>query len=246
MEFIIQDQVVELPINIIASNPWNPHVSSSDELRLISDSIRELGQLVPILVVNWDAPVKWEDVEYFEKDKYLVVDGEQRLKAMTHLFKEGNNDALMIRAIVIGNASDYEPWELAEFGQAANHARAKTEDDLKTGKVMTEILKYRNISDYSKIVGQRVDYLSRTLELVKNREAKMLARTASTKAAGIPVQTVARGYYTVSLPFETSDEVEEFENLLNQLPSAGKSYRGLERSYRLLNTLREVTSSMVE
>ena len=239
MEFVLQDQVVELPLNNITKNSWNPHISSADELRLISDSIKELGQLVPILVVNWDKPIEWEGVEYFEKDKYLIVDGEQRYKALTQLFTEGDNSALMARAIIIGNVSDYEVWELAELGQAANHARAKSEDDLKTGKVMSEILKYRNITDYSKIVGQRADYVSRTLELVKKREAKAPKLPTSKKPEQVPTATATRGYYTVSLPFESSSEVEEFEKLLSQLPAAGKSYRGLERSYRLLNVLKE-------
>lgn len=239
MEFVLQETVVQIALNDIVKNPWNPHKSTVDELRLISDSIKELGQLVPVLVVHWDEPIEYDDVEYYQKGKYLLVDGEQRIAALTQLFSEGDNNAIMVRAIVIGNTSDYQAWELAELGQAANHARAKSEDDLRTGKLMNEILKHRNIQDYSKIVGQRQDYISRTMELVKNREVRAVKPALSKKPESIPTASSNRGYYTVSLPFESSGEVEEFELLLSQLPAAGKTYRGLERSYRLLAILRE-------
>lgn len=239
IELVLSDQVVSLQLTEIATNPWNPHMSTADELRLIADSIKELGQLVPILVARWDVPIEYEGKEYYQAGKYLLVDGEQRFKGLTQLFAEGDNNAINARAIIIGNVSDYDVWELAEFGQAANHARAKTEDDLKTGKVMAEILKHRNISDYAKIVGQRPDYVSRTLELVKNRELRAQKPALSRKPDQVPTATAIRGAYTVSLPFETSADVEEFEHLISQLPEAGKTYRGLERSYRLINVLKE-------
>lgn len=239
IELVLSDQIVSLQLTEIATNPWNPHTSTADELRLIADSIKELGQLVPVLVARWDAPITYQGTEYFQSGKYLLVDGEQRLKGHTQLFAAGDNAAINVRAIVIGNVSDYEAWELAEFGQAANHARATTEDDLKTGKVMSEILKHRNLTDYAKIVGQRPDYVSRTLELVKNRELRAIKVPTSRKPDQVPAATSHRGVYTVSLPFESSSDVEEFEQLISQLPEAGKTYKGLERSYRLINILKE-------
>ena len=243
MELIITDQVIELPLTQITENPWNPHLSSTPELKLIADSISALGQIVPILVVRVDKELEWEGVKIDLDTPYMLVDGAQRYKALTKLFAEGDNNALLARAIIIGNMSDYEPWEIAEIGQAANHARAKTEDDIKTGKLITEITKYRNIDDYSKIVGQRQDYLTRTMDLLKARkvtEDLAAARALpSAKPALIPPQNSNRGYHTVSLPFESSEDVKQFEDLIALLPEAGKSYRGLERSYKLLAILKD-------
>lgn len=229
----MNDKILSISLQDISENMWNPHSSTSDELNNITASIKEVGQLIPILVAEWDTDITWEGTDYTPTKRYVLVDGHQRFTCLKELFKQGDNNALFAKAIVIGKVSEYAPWELAEFGQIANHARGSLEDAAKTGKLLHELTKFRNVDDYVKITNQRPDYVSKAMALIQAKQ------TNAAKAVGVPVAGTSRGYYTVSLPFEDAAEVQEFEKFLSQLPDSGKSYRGLDRSYRLLNLMKE-------
>lgn len=229
----MNNAVHNISLQDISENMWNPHSSTSNELNNITSSIKEVGQLIPVLVAEWDTPITWDSVEYAPTKRYILIDGHQRFTCLKELFKQGDNNALFAKAIVVGKVSEYAAWELAEFGQIANHARGSLEDDIKTGKLLQELTKFRNVSDYAKITNQRSDYINRAMSLIQAKQ------TNASKAVGVPAASGTRGYYTVSLPFEDAAEVQEFEQFLSQLPDSGKSYRGLDRSYRLLTLLKE-------
>ena len=235
------EEVRIVQLTDISPNPWNPHRSSNEEISNIKNSIKEVGQLVPILIAVWDEPIEWDGTVHDPKTEFIIIDGEQRFTALKQLFAEGDNNAFLARCIIIGSVSEYQTWELAEFGQIANHTRGSIEDDLKTGKLMSEILKNRDLSSYTRIVSQRAEYLTKAVDLVKRKETKELRDIkTSTKVEGITAHTSNRGYYTVSLPFESANDVQEFEALLSKLPDVEKSYKGLSRSYKLLEMLRTI------
>ena len=234
------NQVINISLTDISENMWNPHSSTVDELNNITTSLKEVGQLIPVLVAEWDTDITWDNTLYTRTKKYILIDGHQRFTCMKELFKQGDNNALFLKAIVVGKTSEYQAWELAEFGQVANHARGSLEDDLKTGKLLQELTKYRNVTDYVKITNQRSDYVNRAMTLIQQRN------TNSHKVANIPVASHTRGYHNVSLPFEDAAEVKEFEDLLAKLPTSGKSYKGLDRSYKLLNLLKEALDGQEE
>lgn len=232
------ETVHNLKLQDISPNMWNPHQATTTELSNITSSIKEVGQLVPVLVVEWDSDVEWDGVTHKPNKPYLLIDGYQRYSCLKEMFKSGDNNAIFAKAIIIGKSSEYQPWELAEFGQIANHARGSLEDDEKTGKLLHELTKFRKIEDYQRISNQRSDYLSKAMGLIAAKQQAASA-LANSKASGVPAATASRGYYTVSLPFEDAAEVQEFEKYLSQLPESGKSYRGLDRSYRLLKLMKE-------
>lgn len=239
---INENKILKVDISLIATNPWNPHNSSTEDLARIIHSIGEVGQLVPLLLVEYDIPLLWNGQTYdVPTDKqFLLIDGEQRFKALTRRFLDGDNDSLIAKAILVGKLSDYEPWELAEIGQIANHTRGKLENDEKTGELISEIAKHKDLDAYLKLVNQPKEYVNKALAMAKSRTNDGPNRVhKSQRPEGIPKPSSNRGYCSVVLPFETEDDVAEFESLLMYLPEEGKTFKGLERSYRLLSLLRQ-------
>lgn len=62
--------MVELPIDQLEANPWNPNEMTSDEFNLLSENVEDVGFLQPVLVV----PITKED----GSTKFRIVDGEHR------------------------------------------------------------------------------------------------------------------------------------------------------------------------
>jgi ParB/RepB/Spo0J family partition protein len=64
-------EVVELPIESIEPNPWNPNTMSVDVFNALVENIKEIGMVEPIMVVPKEG----------EQNKYVVISGEHRWEA---------------------------------------------------------------------------------------------------------------------------------------------------------------------
>jgi len=64
-------QMVELPLNALEPNEWNPNELTADQFDMLSENIDEVGFLDPVLVVP--LPLENGDIQ-----RYRIVDGEHR------------------------------------------------------------------------------------------------------------------------------------------------------------------------
>lgn len=64
-------EVVNLPIESIEPNPWNPNVMSTDLFNALVENIKEIGMVEPIMVVPHTET----------EGKYIVISGEHRWEA---------------------------------------------------------------------------------------------------------------------------------------------------------------------
>lgn len=62
----------EVDINLVVENNYNPNVFTGQEYNLLLNSIKEFGQVIPLLVKQ-------------EENRYIIIDGEHRLKALKEL-----------------------------------------------------------------------------------------------------------------------------------------------------------------
>lgn len=65
-------EVVEIPIEKIKPNPWNPNVMSTEVFNALVENIKEIGMVEPIMLVP----------DPDEEGTYLVISGEHRWEAM--------------------------------------------------------------------------------------------------------------------------------------------------------------------
>jgi ParB/RepB/Spo0J family partition protein len=83
-------EVIELPIEKIKPNKWNPNVMTTDLFNALVENIKEIGMVEPILVVP--------DTE--EEGMYIVISGEHRWDAVKVL------DYKTVPAIIRDNFSE--------------------------------------------------------------------------------------------------------------------------------------------
>ena len=235
MKKILKYEDKMMALDQIVGNPWNPHSSTPEEMENLALSITERGMIHPIVVVKFDRPLEWDGRTYEALRDYLVIDGHQRMQASQKAYAAGNDDAYTVPVRVIGKLSEWEEWELAEIGQMANHQGGSLEDPGKTGKIVISIQERRKTPDVSAITGQRANFLTQAANLARPRPA----------APGVPApaaHTSHRQVHNVVLPFESADEVKEFESLIGQLAEEvpdRSATKGLLRSQTALHVLRK-------
>jgi len=66
-------EIVDIPIDAIEPNPWNPNEMAADEFNMLSENLDDVDFLQPLLVV----PIR----EEHGKQIYRIIDGEQRYMA---------------------------------------------------------------------------------------------------------------------------------------------------------------------
>lgn len=80
-------QMIELPLEALEPNEWNPNELTADQFDMLSENIDEVGFLDPVLVV----PLPLEDGDI---QRYRIVDGEHRYEQQRLM------DVKMIRCII--------------------------------------------------------------------------------------------------------------------------------------------------
>jgi ParB-like chromosome segregation protein Spo0J len=231
------EQIMELKnlsVNVIARNPWNPHFATKEELEGILNSIVSKGMRDPILVVEWDCEVNWNEKNYRPSGAYMLVDGEQRFTA----YSLGVERGLLpdsIPALVMGKLSEFKVEELIELGQSLNHNRGSGEDLVKTGLIV-EALKKRGktLDELASAMGQPKDFLADALAAINTRTKQVPVRVKRNEE---------REDIIAVLRFGTEDDHSEFEELLGKtitkLESAGVELP-ITRRYRRSQAILEV------
>lgn len=212
-------------VNHVHPNPWNPHATTEEEMDSLVESIGVNGMMDAPLVVEWDADLEYEGKMIAAKPgAYLIVDGEQKTTAYRHAFMRGLLDSTDIPVLILGKLSEFGKERLAELGQVLNHkGRGSLEDEKKTGVILQWMLKNKPIDQVAKTVGQREDFLKRslaTLAASQKNQAPLsnAARQSASVAApngGRPEGYMERKALNVVLPFEDELAVSEFENLVS-------------------------------
>ncbi|MEW5723940.1 MAG: ParB/RepB/Spo0J family partition protein [Thermodesulfobacteriota bacterium] len=119
---------LEVPLEAIAANPWQPRASVKDrDLRGLADSIREKGVLEPLLVRRRD------------EDGYELIAGERRLRAarvagLTHvpvLVREATRAEMLELALIENlHREDLNPIEEAEGYQRLSLEFERTQEQI--------------------------------------------------------------------------------------------------------------------
>jgi ParB family chromosome partitioning protein len=65
-------EVVEIPIDKIVPNTWNPNVMDDETFNRLAEEIQDVGMIDPIQVV----PIEGEE------EKYMILGGEHRWRVM--------------------------------------------------------------------------------------------------------------------------------------------------------------------
>lgn len=217
-----------LSIRDIKRNPWNPHFATKEELEGILASIQAKGMRDPVLVVEWDVEVVWNEKTTRPTGPYMLVDGEQRYTAFSMGVERG---ALAdgIPALVMGKLSEFSVEELVELGQSLNHNRGSGEDLVKTGLIV-EALKKRgkSLEDLARAMGQSKDFLSDALAAVNTRTKQIPVRVQRNEE---------REDVVAVLRFANEDDHADFEELV------GKAIQRLEESGLELPSVRRYRRS---
>lgn len=81
-------EIIQIPLNLVIPSPMNPRKTFDEgELKELADNIEKQGLLQPITV----RPVRHPNNEYGDRpDKYEIVCGERRFRAMSLLFDRWN------------------------------------------------------------------------------------------------------------------------------------------------------------
>jgi hypothetical protein len=228
-----------LSVRDIKRNPWNPHFATKDELEGILASIQAKGMRDPVLVVEWDTEVVWNEKTTRPTGPYMLIDGEQRYTA----FSTGVERGVLadgIPALVMGKLSEFTVAELIELGQSLNHNRGSGEDLVKTGLIV-EALKKRgkSLDDLARATGQSKDFLADALAAVNTRTKQIPVRVQRNEE---------REDVVAVLRFANEDDHADFEELV------GKAIQRLEegglelpavRRYRRSQAVMEVLKHYV-
>lgn len=247
-------------MNEIHPNPWNPHGTTQEEMDALVESIASRGMVDAPLVVEWDADMEYEGEIVTAKGGYMIVDGQQKYTAYTNAFMRGLVDSPELPVLIMGKLSNHGRDSLAELGQILNHkGRGSLEDETKTAVITKWMLKTRSIEEVSKTVGQREDFLKRSLASLAASQRASAASQLSNTPAKPPTVTPRlerpQGYaerknLVAVLPFEDELAVDEFESLVSnvlgtmeddELPNT----RGNKRTYAVLQALRNYQQHLI-
>jgi hypothetical protein len=229
-----------LSIGDIKRNPWNPHFATKEELEGILSSIVDKGMRDPILVVEWDCEVNWNEKNFRPQGAYMLIDGEQRFTAFSLGVERGVlQDG--IPALVMGKLSAFSVEELIELGQSLNHNRGSGEDLVKTGLIVEALRKRgKSLDELAAAMGQPKDFLTDALAAINTR----------TKQVPVRVQrNEEREDVVAVLRFANEDDHADFEELVGKAISKLENL-GLElpstRRYRRSQAVMEVLKHYVD
>jgi ParB-like nuclease domain len=200
--------IIEVPLSLVARNPWNSHGMTDQERAALKASVIERGQLRNILVVEMDQP----DEQTPELDKpYRIVDGQHLWETMCEIALETDNSATCF-VHVIGYNSDLPVAHQMLIGTEINGkaARGSLEDPVKFGRMVEEMIKVRPLEEITRRTGFSEDYMS---------ETRRLSVEPARISPGLPpintsprVPRVQHGL-TVPMVFQDVDELAEYKQL---------------------------------
>ncbi|MBT5406296.1 MAG: ParB/RepB/Spo0J family partition protein [Gammaproteobacteria bacterium] len=250
-------RILSIPVDKIARNKDQPRqLFFNESLESMATSIKENGQLAPILVRK-------------SKDGYEIIAGERRWRAMQSI-KEHSIDAIVMDVddkesalIAIVENVQREQLNVIEEAEALHKLHAEynmTHDDIAkyTGKSrshITNILRLNDLTEYvkSKLVDGSIEmgHARAVLSLDMVKQESIIKQAVLRKLSVRSVESLARNSRTapnkkiknidqdtVSLEQELSEHLAANIKITHKADGAGK----LEIKYKSLNELQGIVS----